>query len=215
MWSLTPLTEKFDQAISDYSTGLELKIDLLPESSRQIAEAHYKLSIVLDLTSSRQSESIVHAEKALSSVEARLAELRNVLSGQVKVEETGAAQTDAKGKGKAAASSSRIEGDDSIRKLSKSQMEAEVKELEGLKEDLALKVGYLLVPYMKAFVDLFVGGRAQAIAKRTKRICAGSGRGGARQGAWCRIVVCHATSGGERPHVGSEEEKEARSGDKQ
>lgn len=140
MWSLTPLTEKFDQAISDYSTGLELKIDLLPESSRQIAEAHYKLSIVLDLTSSRQSESIVHAEKALSSVEARLAELRNVLSGQVKVEETGGAQADAKGKGKAPASSSRIEGEDSIRKLSKSQMEAEVKELEGLKEDLALKV---------------------------------------------------------------------------
>lgn len=94
-------------------------------------------------------------------MEARLAEMRNVLSGQAKVEEIGEAQADAKGKGKATASSSRLEGEDCIRKLSKSQIEAEVKELEGLKEDLALKVRQLIVSCVRTFVDSFdpfVGG---------------------------------------------------------
>ncbi len=129
----TPVTEKFDQAITDYSAGLELKIELLPQSSRQIAEAHYKLSMVLDLSAGRLSDSITHAENALESVEARLAELRNAVSGQLKVEEE---KLDSKGKGKGL----RILGDDVISKMTKSQMEAEVKELQGLREDLALKV---------------------------------------------------------------------------
>ena len=52
VWRIpTVYVEKFDQAISDYTAGLAIKDDLLPLSSRQIAEAHYKLSIVLDLTS--------------------------------------------------------------------------------------------------------------------------------------------------------------------
>ncbi|THH27802.1 hypothetical protein EUX98_g6399 [Antrodiella citrinella] len=128
-------TEKFEQAITDYSAGLKLKLELLPISSRQIAEAHYKLSIVLDLSSGRLSESITHAEQALESVEARLAELRNGISGQMKVEAI--PTSDAKGKGKAGP---RILGEDAIQSLTKAQMEAEVRELEGLKEDLALKV---------------------------------------------------------------------------
>lgn len=98
MCSFRP-TEKFDQAIQDYSAGLDLKIELLPQSSRQVAEAHYKLSIVLDLSSGRLQEAIVHAEKALDSVEARLAELRNAANGQLKVETL--QQLDSKGKGKA------------------------------------------------------------------------------------------------------------------
>ena len=95
---------------------------------------------MLDLTSGHLAESIEHAEKALASVEARLAELRNVLSGQRNAEEGTPQPTDSKGKGKAAARGPRLAGDDSIAKLSKSQKEAEVKELEGLKEELALKV---------------------------------------------------------------------------
>ncbi|TFK85725.1 hypothetical protein K466DRAFT_494200 [Polyporus arcularius HHB13444] len=130
-------TEKFDQAITDYTAGLALKNELLPLSSRQIAEAHYKLSIVLDLTSGRLGESITHAERALDSVEARLAELRTALSGQglVKPESS---KTDAKGKGKATGPT--LLGDDAIVHMTKSQMEAEEKELQGLREDLALKV---------------------------------------------------------------------------
>ncbi|TBU46761.1 hypothetical protein BD309DRAFT_857408 [Dichomitus squalens] len=132
-------TEKFDQAITDYSAGLKLKTDLLPLSSRQIAEAHYKLSIVLDLTAGRLGDSITHAERALDSVEARLAELRAALSGQglVKPPEQ---KEDAKGKGKGKATGPALLGDDAIVHMTKAQMEAEEKELQGLREDLALKV---------------------------------------------------------------------------
>ncbi|TFK39924.1 hypothetical protein BDQ12DRAFT_681476 [Crucibulum laeve] len=130
-------TEKFDQAITDYEEGLKLKVDLLPTSSRQIAEAHYKLSMVLDLTSGRLSDAIVHAEKALESVERRLAELRDGLSGQLPSAPV-EAKSDAKGKGKA--SLTRLVRDDLVQNMSKSQIENEVKELTGLREDLALKV---------------------------------------------------------------------------
>ena len=138
MWRIPNVfAEKFDQAISDYTAGLAIKDDLLPLSSRQIAEAHYKLSIVLDLTSGRLGDSIVHAERALNSVEARLAELRDALSGQglVKTE-----PTDAKGKGKGKATGPALLGDDAVSLMTRSQMEAEEKELQGLREDLALKV---------------------------------------------------------------------------
>ncbi|KAI0339484.1 hypothetical protein BDW22DRAFT_599992 [Trametopsis cervina] len=134
-------TEKFDQAIQDYEAGLNLKLELLPQSSRQIAEAHYKLSIVLDLSSGRLQDSIAHAEKALESVEARLAELRNASSGQVKVETLH--KPDSKGKGKAVAKGPRLLGDDAVQNLTQTQVGAEIKELEGLKEDLALKVDEL------------------------------------------------------------------------
>ncbi|OSD04691.1 hypothetical protein PYCCODRAFT_1465664 [Trametes coccinea BRFM310] len=134
-------TEKFDQAITDYSAGLTLKSELLPLSSRQIAEAHYKLSIVLDLTSGRLGDAITHAERALDSVEARLAELRDALSGQGLVHPEPQGKEDAKGKGKA--TGPRLLGDDAISKMTKGQMEAEEKELQGLREDLALKVDEL------------------------------------------------------------------------
>jgi HAT1-interacting factor 1 len=129
-------TEKFDQAITDYEVGLELKINLLPTSSRQIAEAHYKLSMVLDLTSGRLSDAIIHVQKALESVESRLAELRDGLSGQLPPLP---AQTvkDTKGKGK---SSGRLVRDDYVQNMSKTQIESEIKELRGLRDDLALKV---------------------------------------------------------------------------
>ncbi|KAG1721434.1 uncharacterized protein EDB91DRAFT_1064394 [Suillus paluster] len=134
-------TEKFDQAITDYSEGLALKIDLLPISSRQIAEAHYKLSIVLDLTSGRLSDAILHAEKALASVDARLAELRDGIDGKLFPAPSQETKADkkGKGKGKGKAVGSGVHAD-SVRNLTKSQMEAEIKECEGLQEDLALKV---------------------------------------------------------------------------
>ncbi|KAI0070803.1 hypothetical protein K474DRAFT_1669694 [Panus rudis PR-1116 ss-1] len=130
-------TEKFDQAITDYEQALTLKTTLLPQSSRQLAEAHYKLSIVLDLSSGRLQDAIEHAEKALESVEARLAELRNGLSGQMKVEAI-PDPSDTKGKGKA--KGPRLLGEDAVQNMNQSQMESELKELEGLREDLAAKV---------------------------------------------------------------------------
>jgi HAT1-interacting factor 1 len=130
-------TEKFDQAISDYEAGLKLKLDLLPTSSRQIAEAHYKLSIVLDLTSGRLSDAIGHAAEALASVEARLCELRDGLAGKLPPLPSEPTK-DSKGKGKS--TKTRLVRDDIIQQMSKSQIEGEIKEMEGLHEDLALKV---------------------------------------------------------------------------
>jgi HAT1-interacting factor 1 len=128
-------TEKFEQAITDYEAALALKSDLLPVSSRQIAEAHYKLSMVLDLTSGRLADAIIHAEKALESVETRSAELRDGLNGQLKAIPQEQAKS-VKGKSTGA----RLVRDDLVQNMSKSQIEVEIKELDGLKNDLALKV---------------------------------------------------------------------------
>ena len=133
--------EKFDQAITDYEAGLELKINLLPTSSRHIAEAHYKLSMVLDLTSGRLSDAIIHAQKALESVESRLAKLHDGLAGQLPSFPPQAGN-DTKGKSR---SSGRLVRDDYVQNMSKTQIESEIKELNGLKDDLALKVSQLSV----------------------------------------------------------------------
>ncbi|KAK0489085.1 hypothetical protein IW261DRAFT_394003 [Armillaria novae-zelandiae] len=127
-------TEKFDQAITDYEAALALKVELLPFSSRQIAEAHYKLSIVLDLTSGRLADSIVHAEKALQSLESRLTELLAALPNSSASPPP--VQQDLKGKGKA----TKPVSEDAVERLTTSQIENEIKELKGLKDDLLLKI---------------------------------------------------------------------------
>ena len=96
--------------------------------------------MVLDLTPGRLSDAIMHAQLALESIEARLVELQQGLVTAPDAASTSSApkpaEEDVKGKGKAKAVTQ-----DEISGLSKSQIEAEIKELEGLKEDLALKVG--------------------------------------------------------------------------
>ncbi|KAJ7098731.1 hypothetical protein B0H15DRAFT_878570 [Mycena belliarum] len=123
-------TEKFEQAITDYEAGLALKGGLLPRSSRQIAEAHYKLSMVLDLTSGRLGDAITHAEQALDSIECRLAALADASVGGA------SAPADPKGKGKGKGPAR----DGEIGVMTPAQVDAERKELAGLKEDLAIKV---------------------------------------------------------------------------
>lgn len=92
--------------------------------------------MVLDMTSGRLADAITHGEKALESVEARLAELRDGLAGQLPplLEEP---PTKPNGKGKAVA---RLVRDDAVQKMSKQRIEGEIKELSELKDDLALKV---------------------------------------------------------------------------
>ncbi|KAL1679705.1 hypothetical protein EV122DRAFT_276874 [Schizophyllum commune] len=133
-------TEKFEQAILDYEEGTKLKDALLPLSSRQIAEAHYKLSMVLDMTSGRLSDAIRHAELALKSLELRKAELGEALEKGDYGKPAPPPAEDAKGKGKA---SSAVFGADPISTLSKSNIEGEIKELDSLLEDLGLKVDEL------------------------------------------------------------------------
>ncbi|KAK7056262.1 hypothetical protein VNI00_002815 [Paramarasmius palmivorus] len=125
--------EKFDQAITDYESALTLKEEILPVFSRQIAEAHYKLCIVLDLTSGRLADAIAHAEKALQSIESRLGELERAKSSPTEQRDP---KADKKGKGKAPA----VLKDESIQNMTPAQVEGEIKELSELKDDLAVKV---------------------------------------------------------------------------
>jgi len=127
--------EKFDQAITDYEAGLELKTNLLTFTSRQIAEAHYKLSIVLDMTSGRLADAIAHAQKALSSIQNRISELREQQSNPT--EPSTETKPDPKGKGKATANSTATSD---VKSMTATQIEGEIKELSELQEDLALKV---------------------------------------------------------------------------
>lgn len=132
-------SEKFDQAITDYTAGLALKADLLPLSSRQLAEAHYKLSMVLDLTSGRLSDAIIHAEKALASVLARISEVKDGLDGKLaSIPVPEHKEPDRKGKGKAVPVV--LAPGELVQNLTKSQLENELRDLESLKEDLAAKV---------------------------------------------------------------------------
>ena len=126
--------EKFDQAISDYTTGLKLKNDILPLHHRQIAEAYYKLGLVLDLTSGRLGDAIIHVQKAVESIDRRLELLRLRSEGDM----PDAPPEDAKGKGKVPASA--LAKNDPIASLTVDQMKAEIKEFEGLKKELENKV---------------------------------------------------------------------------
>ncbi|KAL1711968.1 hypothetical protein EV715DRAFT_214528, partial [Schizophyllum commune] len=135
-------TEKFEQAILDYEEGTKLKDALLPLSSRQLAEAHYKLSMVLDMTSGRLSDAIRHAELALKSLELRKAELGEALERGEYGKPAPPPAEDAKGKGKA---SGTVFGADPVSTLSKSAIEAEIKDLDSLLEDLGLKVGRVVI----------------------------------------------------------------------
>ncbi|KAG8904937.1 hypothetical protein FRB99_000991 [Tulasnella sp. 403] len=136
-------TEKFDQAVNDYTAGLNLKTKILPFHSRQIAEAHYRLSLVLDLTPGKLSAAIEHAEKAVQSVEARLQLLRSALdNASAQATSAPAPPTSSKGKEKATnlLSADSLAANDSLEGLTKAQIEAQIKEFEGLKNDLDAKV---------------------------------------------------------------------------
>ncbi|KAG8922617.1 hypothetical protein FRC02_011737 [Tulasnella sp. 418] len=129
-------TEKFDQAVNDYTSGLQLKLQLLPFYSRQVADAHYRLSMVLDLTPGRLSHAIEHAEKALQSVDARLEVLREALPNAPTTKpETPVVVNDPKGKKKATPANV-----DDVGSLRKDQIEVQIKEFEGLRVDLSTKV---------------------------------------------------------------------------
>jgi HAT1-interacting factor 1 len=93
--------------------------------------------MVLDLTSGRLADAITHAEKALESVRARLTELRDGLNGQLEPPPQ-EVKKDVKGKGKL--TGARLFRGDSVHQMTKVQIENEIKELDELQEDLALKV---------------------------------------------------------------------------
>ncbi|CAE6350303.1 unnamed protein product [Rhizoctonia solani] len=118
-------TEKFEQAVSDYTSGLAIKTQLLPFYSRQVCEAHYRLALVLDLTPNKVTEGVRHIEQAISSLQARVAVIKDRLESP----------SDSKGKGKGKG----IAVTDSIDTMDEAQLQAELKDVEELLKDLSLK----------------------------------------------------------------------------
>jgi HAT1-interacting factor 1 len=98
------------------------------------------LGLVLDITPGRLSDAIVHVRRALESTDARLDELRVGLNPpeQTNSSSSDEVKPDSKGKGKA--SGAKLVRDP-VSKMTKQQIEAEIKELEEVRGDLKLKVG--------------------------------------------------------------------------
>jgi HAT1-interacting factor 1 len=115
-----------------------LKNEILPFSSRQIAEGHLKLALVLDITSGRLADAINHVELSIQSVEERLSELRLGSQSQPSPEaaDPSSPKKDIKGKGKAR----KLVRDPAVTSMSAAQIEDEVKDLEGMKAELQMKV---------------------------------------------------------------------------
>ena len=95
------------------------------------------MSIALDLTAGRLAEAIHHAQRALESIEARLVELQAGLAGTLPPLPE---PSDTNGKGKGKGKQVTLAQEELVQNRSKSQIEAEIKELGELKQDLALKV---------------------------------------------------------------------------
>jgi HAT1-interacting factor 1 len=72
---LLTTVRKFDQAITDYNSGLTLKMEGLPLLFR-LQRSITKVSIALDSTAGRLADSIHHAQRAIESIEACLVELQ-------------------------------------------------------------------------------------------------------------------------------------------
>ncbi|KAF8311404.1 hypothetical protein DL93DRAFT_2139663 [Clavulina sp. PMI_390] len=169
-------TEKFDQAIADFTEGLKIKTAILPKHSRQITEAHYKLGLVLDLTSGRLGDAIVEVQKALDSIERRLEVLKGKEQGIVTVQATG--DEEGKGKGKGAATGLELKEDDPIMKMTAEQIGAEIKEFEEFKQELLGKIEDLKsVPQGLDTTVISTGGKMSAPALAAAQLTAELGGG--------------------------------------
>ncbi|KAI7883693.1 hypothetical protein K492DRAFT_175028 [Lichtheimia hyalospora FSU 10163] len=107
-------TEKFDQALPDYRKALEIKKKLLDQSDRQLAEAHYKLALALEFSTSEEDQAGEEIKNAIQVLKKRI---ESIQSDATK-------DDDVKGKGKATST------DDS----------KEVKEIKQLIVDMEEKV---------------------------------------------------------------------------
>ena len=121
--------------------------------------------MVLDLTPGRLSDAIIHAEKALESVLKRIQALKDGLNGNLVPVPVAVQGEDKKGKGKAV---SPLVARELVQSMSKNQMEGELQELEGVKEDLALKVGRISTQSY-AFLSFFSRSMSSRLRPRRRQ----------------------------------------------
>jgi HAT1-interacting factor 1 len=139
--------EKFDQAILDMTSALEIRAQHLPLSSRDIADCHFRLSMAYDMTVGQLEMQIEHVEKALASVKARAEELTAALPNAPEAKPADPAVPDPKGKGKATTSGDAAEDplnwlprDDKPADMIKGQIESELRDIKAVCDDLEAKV---------------------------------------------------------------------------
>lgn len=131
-------TEKFDQAIPDFRSALEIKQANLEPDNRELAELHYKLALALEYSTAEQHLAVEETEKALKVLRHRLSVLQDK-----QLAESG----DVKGKGKQS---------DSIGDYSRtSDLHKEIKEIQELIPDMEVKIEELKNPkQLEAQVDM-------------------------------------------------------------
>ncbi|CAO3578277.1 unnamed protein product [Absidia cylindrospora] len=82
-------TEKFDEALPDFEKAIEIKRSILKDDNRQLAEAHYKYALALELSTKAPQLALSELTKAQTVLKNRKATLEN-----------GSKQDDADDKGK-------------------------------------------------------------------------------------------------------------------
>jgi len=139
--------EKFDQAILDTTSALEIRAQHLPLSSRDIADCHFRLSMAYDMTVGQLEKQVEHVEKALASVRAREEDLTAALPNAPESKPEDPPAADPKGKGKTTTSGEAVDDplnwlpkDDKVANLTKGQIESELRDVKAVRGDLEAKV---------------------------------------------------------------------------
>ncbi|TYJ54159.1 hypothetical protein B9479_005170 [Cryptococcus floricola] len=68
-------TEKFPQAVEDFTTALTIKSALLPPSSRALASLHYQIATALENIPSKRTSALSHVQAAIHAFQLRKAQL--------------------------------------------------------------------------------------------------------------------------------------------
>ena len=165
--------EKFDQAILDMTSALEIRAQHLPLSSRDIADCHFRLSMAYDMTVGQLEKQIEHVEKALASVRAREEDLTGALPNAPESKPVEVPAADPKGKGKATTSGEAAEDplnwlpkDDKVANMTKGQIESELRDVKAVREDLEAKAWDLLSFFPSTSSRASVVGRHQGDSRR-------------------------------------------------
>ncbi|ORZ25322.1 hypothetical protein BCR42DRAFT_340312 [Absidia repens] len=70
-------TEKFDEALPDFEKAIEIKRSILKDDNRQLAEAHYKYALALELSTKAPQLALSELQKAQRVLKNRKATLEN------------------------------------------------------------------------------------------------------------------------------------------
>jgi HAT1-interacting factor 1 len=106
------MIENFPQAVADYSSALELQTKLLAPSSRTLASTHYQLATALEFIPQKRASALSNVEAALQGFKSLLSELKGTTPTE----------------------------NESVKKMSAKDKEAEIKDVEGLIGDLEVKI---------------------------------------------------------------------------